>query len=529
MSSQLFSIAPRLARFSAHMAHSPRSAGDPQHDLEALLARMAQRRYPETIPVLASYWLKTVYSAGHKLPWWKELNRILKQTLAEQELSDLSREALHDIQSWIEQTVLPAGKVPPAPPPRSQPYRANLRPERLKAYVRRLLNQWLSSEIAWLLVNESAPGDPQEGGIPVLAIAKALERLVARESLSPEMLEMLLNYEPLSPRDVYPADLEILADVVLAKLGRTRAPAAAVMPARLLALPEGSSLPPDYGEAVRQAALIESPESETIHVPITPKQALQILEREPVRIGSILVTMDGRWWEPKNLQSGGHHAVVYRPAGRLRIDYTADHAKLHVPWPEARWQWSGGVHFAERFEIFGREWHASSWETDGERSWLHLEFSRSLPVEEQELSVDKPFRRSSPAVVDMAWAALENALADAVSSKSREPIEQLRRSEMIPLGRALFGFAEAVANRWLPNREAIEAQLRAIRYLEAENSQRYGRVPWKILPATVQSAFVRKRPDSAMMELVEGAFVELPPALGRNPAQAGPTSPSQAA
>ena len=35
----------------------------PETEVEALLARMRQRLYPETIPVLASYWLKTVYAA----------------------------------------------------------------------------------------------------------------------------------------------------------------------------------------------------------------------------------------------------------------------------------------------------------------------------------------------------------------------------------------------------------------------------------------------------------------------------------
>ena len=55
-----------------------------ERDLEALLARMHQRLYPETIPVLASYWLKTVYASGYELRWWQELNGLLKRSLGEQ-------------------------------------------------------------------------------------------------------------------------------------------------------------------------------------------------------------------------------------------------------------------------------------------------------------------------------------------------------------------------------------------------------------------------------------------------------------
>ena len=519
MPTQLFPISPHLPRFHQEQ---------PQKDLEALLARMARRRYPETIPVLASYWLKTVYSAGHKLPWWKELNQLLKGALHEERLQDTSREALRDIQSWIEKAIVHPGKPDLRTQTRSQTYRANLKPESVKAYISRLLNQWLTSEIAWLLVNENAPVDSQDGGIPVLAIGRALERLLARESLSPEMLERLLHYEALSPREVYPADLEILTDVVLSLLGRTEAPIQPVMPARLLGIPEGSSLPGDYRLSVERAELLEGQGEIKIRVPITSEQGLRILEREPVRIGSILVTTDGQWWEPENLQSGERYSIVYRSGGTLRIDNTADHAKLHIPWPETRSQWSGGIHFAEPFEIFGREWHAASWEVDGDRTWLHLEFSRNLPVDEREISLEKPARRSTLAMVDMAWAAMENALADAVSRKSLEPIEQLRRSEMVPVGRALFGFAEAVGNRWLTNRERVRAQLRAIRYQESEVSEIYGRVPWRILPATVQSAFVKKRPEAEMLGLVNAAFAELPAAL-QIPNQTGPTTPSQAA
>jgi hypothetical protein len=134
----------------------------------------------------------------------------------------------------------------------------------------------------------------------------------------------------------------------------------------------------------------------------------------------------------------------------------------------------------------------------------------------------------------MAWAALENALAASISGKSREPIEQLRRSDFIPLGHALFGLAESMTNRWLLKRETIASQLRAMRYLESGLSLRYGRAPWRVLPAAVRETFLKKRPDPPLRELLNEVFDGFPEALSeatgadRLSGQAA-RSPSQAA
>ena len=53
-------------------------------DREALLARMRQRRYPETLPVLAYYWLKTLHASGYGRRQWKKLSRLLERALGEQ-------------------------------------------------------------------------------------------------------------------------------------------------------------------------------------------------------------------------------------------------------------------------------------------------------------------------------------------------------------------------------------------------------------------------------------------------------------
>ncbi len=503
------------------ISHS-RKLSQQQKELDALLARMRQRLYPETMPVLASYWLKTVYSAGHPRAWWKELNRLLKQVLRKQVLDGPSREALVDIQSWIQGTGLGSSKTPAAPALKLEALRANPKPERLAPYLRRLMNQWLLAEVASLLINGGEYGVAQDGGVPVLAVARALERLLLRDRLSPVTLEMMLQPDLVSPREVYPVDMEILRDVVLALLGRTSAPMPPVMPASLLGVASESGLPQGYGEAVRHASYVQTGEGDEIHVPIAAAQAAEVLKRDPVRIASVIVTMDGRCWESESLQSGEEDYVIYKPGSRLRIDLSAEHAKLVVPWPDTQLQWQGTVHFRDPFELFGREWHESSLEMDGDRAWLHLVFARALPVAEIQLE-DTGFRRSHLASVDMAWAALENGLADSLAQKSGEPIEELRRTDFIPLGRAILGLAKLAKSGGLMKREAIETQLRSIRYLQSEISMEYGRVPWRILPAQAQSIFLKRRPDAALLELLRQVFDGLPEALSAAPRESSPS------
>jgi hypothetical protein len=257
-----------------------------------------------------------------------------------------------------------------------------LNAEQFTTYIFRLLNEWLPVEVARLLIDGSESVASQDDGIPVLAIGSALERLLVREYPSQKTLEMLLDSQQLSPEYVYPADLEVLQDAVLSRLGQTRAPITSVIPATLLCVAPNSHLPADYREALRQAFVVPRPTGEEVHVPIAPAWALRMRENEPARIGSIIVTMDGRSWEAKNLEISEQHTVVYRPVGRLRIDYSGDHARLRAPWPENRLRWSGGGYCRDTFKIFGREWHVSKWEVDAERTWLHLVFARVLSVSE---------------------------------------------------------------------------------------------------------------------------------------------------
>jgi len=502
--------------FTSFASTRNRRASLVEKDLEALLARMRRRMYPETIPALASYWLKTVYSSGYNLRRWKELNRLLQLAWCGAFQDGAAQEAITDIQHWIRESVLQTGEAPEFTGPQEDSVRATLNSEQVAAYTVRLLNEWLPIEVSRLLVSQSDSRVAQQEGIPVLAIATALENLLTREHLSRETLEKLLDLKALSPEAVYPADLEILRDVVLSLVGRTSAPTPSLLPATLLCVAPESHLPADYKWFVQNACVVERSGGDEVHVPIESAAALEILNKEPVRIGSIIVTMDGRWWEPVNLQSGDRQFVVYRPFGSLQIDYSGEHARLRVPWPEYRLRWSGNGYFKESLKIFGREWRVGHWEVDGERAWMHLVFSRVLPVTDLAPPACDGSWRLRPASVDMAWAALERSVAISVAAKSGDPLEQFHHPELVPLRRAILRLIELVTSR-RPVYETIETQLRAIRYLESPLTSTYGRVPWKLLPEAVRTAFLRARRYPVLLILLTEVFEGVPEALSRSP------------
>jgi hypothetical protein len=102
-------------------------------------------------------------------------------------------------------------------------------------------------------------------------------------------------------------------------------------------------------------------------------------------------------------------------------------------------------------------------------------------------------RRTRPAAIDIAWASLEKALASAWVYGSMEAIEQLRHTDLIPLGRAVFGLIESVMGDGVENQEIMAARLASITYLQAELEPSYGRIPWRILPEPVRKKLLASR------------------------------------
>src|SRR5215469_14777198 len=304
-------VKPLLDRVLIRQAHSPRVKADFDH----LLNRIRGRRYPKGLQTLAFYWLRTVVANGYDLQERRELCRLLSPIPP---LDSARSQIATDLQNWVRQMTYPAPEAQQQAPPRLERVTSHLNPEMLAPYICRLLNEWLPREIARLLVDE--PGMSVEtlsmepADIPASVTARAIERLLVREHLSAATLEALLSPGLLSPRFAYPGDVELLRDVVLFLLRRTEAPEPAVLPATLLRVSADSPIANGHAEAVERAFLAQGTEPDELYVPVAREQAFQLLRRDRLRIRSIVVTMDGRWWHADRLvDDGEEHLIAYCP------------------------------------------------------------------------------------------------------------------------------------------------------------------------------------------------------------------------
>jgi hypothetical protein len=377
-------------------------------------------------------------------------------------------------------------------------------------YVVRLMNEWLPREVARLLVEAPEEDASERAGIPVLAAATALERLLRRESLSAHSLELLLEPGLFSPHIVYPADYEILRDVVLLFLGRTEAPTYPVLPAALLCAPAQSHLGMQFAEAVNRARLVITKAVEELHVPLPPAQALEILKANRVRITSVVVTMDGRWWQASALTTGEPNSITYRPVGRLHMDYSHQEARLRVPWPESRLEWNGSPSFPEDLAFFGRRWRVARWEQDAESTWLTLASAGALPVTAATSDAQIRLRRSRPASVDIAWSSMETALSEGLTCRSGDPIERLRDEELIPLGRALHALVECAGSWRLRTVDALKARVSSVLYYSGSVRSDYGQVPWSVLPKRVRALLHSTAQSGGFDRELREAFAGVP-------------------
>jgi hypothetical protein len=292
--------------------------------------------------------------------------------------------------------------------------------------------------------------------MPALTVANALEGLLLREHFSPAGLELLFEAEWFSPKYVYPADVEIFRDIVLALLGRPAAPAPPVLPAIPLA--------GGFADAVSRAYLVASEDDDELHVPLDAAQALELLKHDPVRIGSIVVTMDGRWWESARFQRGLQNVIAYRPGERLRIDLSISPPSMPGSWcrglmprqagleqfispsmslclaANGARAWEGRRPDLVAFRIFG---HSDVFRNASSRQWASARFG-------------------APSI-EIAWSEVEQAPATGVS----DSIDQLHRWDLIPLAHALKRLDDCLLRPRPYSRRDVEQCLRSVRYLQS--------------------------------------------------------------
>jgi hypothetical protein len=71
----------------------------------------------------------------------------------------------------------------------------------------------------------------------------------------------------------------------------------------------------------------------------------------------------------------------------------------------------------------------------------------------------------------------------------------------------------SLLSRRLPPSEAIESRLKGLGYLQAQVSPKYGRVPWRILPATVHASMFKIGSYPQLLEHLNQVFDSLPERL----------------
>jgi hypothetical protein len=471
-------------------------------DFENLLARMRQRAYTETTPALAYFWLRTVYVSGYNRGEWNRLDWLLLEALNTGALAAHAA-ILAALRSRIRRDGFLTGDAPP--PPRTPPLSESPAPGAgsLVAYFIRLLSEWLPKEIAQLQIDES---EGQE--IPSLCTGRALERLLVRQRLSRRSLEFALDPSFFSPRFVYPCHYEILRDVALFLLGRTAPLGFSAGSACLLCSAPEARLFDDYAEAVAHATVTGGGDGEQLEVPVTLSQSRALRHEDGFRMASIVVTMDGWWWKAHNFRSGRQNVIVYRAGGHLRIDFSGAELRLQVPWLERRVSWPGPARFPT-VELFGREWRTIQWDQDRERTWLALASSAVLPVARLAPGVETSLRRCRPAFVDMTWTALQSALSSALAGGDGNAVEQLRRDEVIPLGRSLVALAQTLAARDRTP-EAVEGRLVAVAFHASALGAVYGKVPWRILPKRVRGRLLGSSFYPVLEERLRAVFDNVP-------------------
>src|SRR5215469_2008025 len=142
MSASALGIAPHLLRIFG--CSSRMQSGAPA-DLSILLERVHRRLYAESVPALASWWLRTVYYARHNRVWWNELDSAIEEFLRRQ-TSGAAAETIRDVQLWVRQAILPQQRLPRVQPLLRPPFRPDLTTDQAAPYLSRVLNEWLPAE-----------------------------------------------------------------------------------------------------------------------------------------------------------------------------------------------------------------------------------------------------------------------------------------------------------------------------------------------------------------------------------------------
>jgi hypothetical protein len=401
-----------------------------REDVRLLLERARSRSYPETINVLAFYWLMTIREK-YTLEHWSVLKALVPRLRGPgNSLGYRETRAVEKAAEWIGSTG----------PSKQRGLRANLvasftsaqlAPPGFvsQAFLEMLFHEWLPERILEKYGHHMVSGEwesedwyeeialcLEEILRPQLAFAdietvRDMDKLQNRRQTPVEQilewrrrrqagLESLVTVPLHDAGAIDPKQREILNDVILYLLGVT-APAPATAPgyAWFFPAPVGDSLPRDAAEQVSEFPL--SPEytcRSTLFVPFKRWAGLPQPEDrlKPLSIHSLLLTPDGRVWEAHHLEqaAGTAAGVVYQAAGKIDVKPTAQGFVLRVPmvsWPEEIGAQFGREH---DLELYGGRWHMKQFEVSVSGASL---LYRRASFERNESTPSKPVRQDQQA------------------------------------------------------------------------------------------------------------------------------------
>lgn len=456
--------------------------------MPGLIARLRRQLYPETARVAGYYWLRTVYESGYGPLEWLALNAALERELAAPEFHIAA--TLSEMRECLQAELLHRTSVPAAPAAfRSRQSRPPLPDRELRIYFIKLLNEWLPRELASRLL-ESGEGENtgDRAGIPALEAARTMEALIVRDRVSTEDFDAVLDDGFFSPASVYPGDYELLRDVVLCLTGRMDSPPLPILPAVPVWAHTAGPASATRPEAFRYVS-----GSGEIELAIGPEAVARILGESPVRLPSCLATMDGRWWHSDFVTAGASSAIIYRPHGRVVLDYSHDHVRFRAPWPDRMSAWHGPLALPT-LELFGRRWTPRRFEQDSAGAAIEFECAGILPVR---------LTRTRPASVDMAWDAVATAVADSMAKRTADPIDALRNEDLIPVARAIWLLAECARN---PRAHSdLTRRFNAVRFHLAALDGGYGRIPSSVVPRRVRFTIAGIEGAASVFDSAPGA------------------------
>jgi hypothetical protein len=339
-----------------------------QRDLKSLRERARGRSYPDTMNVLAFYWLMTVretYTAEH----WPILGKQARMELSGAgSLSEEEARALGQAARWID-TTLPCSRkavlrrnfVPPFTSGQYAP------PDFIsQAFLETLLNEWLRERVLEKYGRRLIPADWNSESayeetalcleeilkplfiFPDVETVHAMDRLQGHRPTPIEDilqwrrrrqagLESLLLVSLREANTIDPKQREILTDVVLYMLGVTGPPPEPEAGyAWLLPAPLGDSLPKDAAKQVAEFPLPRDYAGATTL--LIPFEEWQVPGRsngslQPLSIESTLLTPDGRIWQSHDLEqeAGSAPGILYCAAGKIDVVPTSRGLLLQVP------------------------------------------------------------------------------------------------------------------------------------------------------------------------------------------------------